>query len=69
MTLTQSELSPSVYQRIRQGVDIHKILKSWPALLESQEMLGGCQAIELPLSCLVIEWEASLPKYGELSNN
>ena len=48
-TLSQSQLLPSVYQHIQQGVDIHEVLKSRPTFLESQGMLGGCQAIMLPL--------------------
>ena len=43
--------------------------KSWPASLELQGMLGGCQPIILPLSWAVNEWKVALPKQGELSNN
>ena len=61
-TLNQSQFLPSVYQRIRQDVNIHEVLKSWPAFLELQGMLGGCQRITSPLSWAVNGWELALPK-------
>ena len=60
MMLSQSQLLPSVYQCIQQGVHIHEVLKSWPAFLESQGMLGGCQPIMLPLLWAGNGWELAL---------
>ena len=43
--MTSSARQPFLfaYQRIRQGVNINKVLKSWPTFLESQGMLGVCE--------------------------
>ena len=69
VTLSQLQLLPSVYQCIWQGVDIHEVLKSRPAFLESHGMLGGCQPIMLPFSCEVTGCKVALLKYGELINH
>ena len=66
-TLSQSQLLPSVYQWcIQHAVDVHEALTSWPAFLESQGMMGGCQPIMLPLSCTVTGCKVALSKYEEL---
>ena len=50
VTVRQSQLFPNVYQRIRQRADVHDVLKSWPAFLKSQGMLGGSHPIMLRLT-------------------
>ena len=59
-TLSQSQLLHFAYQRIRQCVNINEFLKSWPALLESPGMLGGCQPITLPLLSAVTGLQVAL---------
>ena len=68
-TLSQPQLLPSVHQRIRQGVDLHEVLKNWPEFLELQGMLRSCQPIMLPLLWAVNGWELALLKQGELNKN
>ena len=46
-------------------VFMNEVLKSWSAFLESQEMLGGCQPITLPLSWAVNGRKLALPKQGD----
>ena len=69
-SFSQSQLLPSVYQRIRQGVDLHKVLKSWPAFLEWQGMPGGCQPIVFAsFMCSDRVWSSSSQIWSSLIIN